>query len=248
LDDTERQLSVSTLGNILYLNGLALTNSGTPDETIENFQRLVSDPELSRTLEPVTLLNVWLRLGEVRYEERLFTDSEEAFSQGVALLQKTPDREHEYRIRLELGHAKAKAMAEDPDDPDYEMLFDQLAELKEQFATGYPDFAEVLKGRVAVSKELDDERYVECLQELRDYLMKKLDFTGQWQGADKENFMQASALLIKHHLDHDEEPEAKEVLLETRDLADPPYYWFNRFPSEFRKKALENSVLDKNGR
>ena len=242
-DSQYRNIVEEKLGNILYLRGLSFFKANDQQGARESFEKLINDPVVLGKLNPATALSVYDRLGNLHFDDNRFEEAHHAFVSGLALLEKTPEQEYGYRIRLEMGKAKAKTMAEE--DPDRQRLLEQIDTLRKKYANGYPDFDDLLKLRVTTSKEMEDgHEYVHSLDAMREYYVKKFEFAKEWSGFEKDDYLNASGLLIKHHLDSDQEDQARSVFLQTCELANPPEYWMYRFPKSFVKKSLEKSVLD----
>lgn len=252
LSEIDRELCYDKLGNILYHKGLALTKqSGSTDATIEAFLEIVDNPEIVEYVDASTVANIYLRLGRLFHQQQQYEEATDAFADGIKVIDQSTEAsrkaDRQYRISLEVEGSKSQTMADNPEDPDYQEMLERLDVLKKKLADKkYPDFDLLLRTRVLSAAKLDDkEVYVETVQDVRDYYQRKHSVTKIWERVDRKRFLDASALLVKHHLEEKNEEDAKEILLETKELAVPPGNWYYRFPKSFVDRALEKSVLDR---
>jgi tetratricopeptide (TPR) repeat protein len=241
-----------TLGNVLYLKGLALgkLKDADDEETIENFSQLVADPKVVENIPVVTSVSAFYKLGRLYYLQSDFEKAESSFRAGLDILDKKPDpvfdADKDYRIKLEIGGVMAGVAKDNPEDPDYAAMLDRLDQLRTEYsAKGHADFDRILRTRVNVAAAGDDRpRYRQMIEEWRNYYKKKYQTVRDWAGS-RDDFLQSSKLLIRHLLESKDEKVARQILRETRDLARPPADWYFGFPKEFVNRAFEKSVLEK---
>jgi len=244
----EKQNFYRYFGNVMLMNARSLEKLGDDEASLKTFRRVSESRDILANIPQTAVASTFSQMGEILFQRKDFANAIQAFQAGLKHLKEHPDVEADdrYRIGMEIGVVKSTVMESNPEKPDYKELLDELDKLRDKFETkSHPRFDLILRTRVIVAGNLDEkDLLVEMATELRDFYVEKHSVVGEL-GDSKYYFLDCSALLVKHLYAEGEKKEAREMLQETKSLADPRKSWFNKFPKALLEDAFANSVLDK---
>jgi tetratricopeptide (TPR) repeat protein len=240
-EDEKESLSFS-MGNIIYLNGLVLSETDASPEVVrENDELLVNEPLLWSRAPAETRIDILLRLGNSNLADKRFGEAEKCYAKGLELAKLKRQTDLSYRLDFELGLVEVHRNVGVLDE---KQVILTLVELKDKLrGKQYSNYDHLIVALIKHSKEGGDEnKVIELVTELNDFYLSPIK-SGDSSHFVRTKYLKSASGLINLHLHRQESADAKRVLEEVVEFGEPSESWFNSIPEEFSTNARMNSIV-----